>query len=181
MVASVENMSEVRPPEGVKEVVFLALGISNAGQRLNLEIPAYPWGKELAKLIREKVKNINEGIFPLVGRLQTEKENFCQNLSQLDQELWNLGLQSPVEAKLLEGDLCLLFLNLLKRETPLEVFLATAYFVSEREDVDCLFRGVKVAEIDKVSGKINLIWKNEDQEISLFPLGSTQRRVIKIS
>jgi len=39
---------------------------------------------------------------------------------------------------------------------------------------------VKVAEIDKVSGKINLVWKEKNQEISYRPLYPNQRRVVKI-
>jgi len=171
---------EISPPESLREVVFLAAAISNAGEKLKLEIPAYPKGKKLAKEIREKVNKMKTEIFPLVEKLQTQKENFQENLAELDQQLWILGFRNPWEENLVKGDSCLLFLNLLKK-TPLEIFLATTYFASKRNDVDYIFCCVKVAEIDKVSGKINLVWKEKNQEISYRPLYPNQRRVIKIS
>lgn len=176
-----DSSSEALRLERVREVVFLAVAISNAGENLKLKIPAYPNGKELAKEIREKVKKMKEKIFPLVEKLQTQKENFQENLADLDQQLWILGFRNPLEANLVEGEPCLLFLNLLERGVSLEVFLATTYFVPKRSDVDYLFRCVRVAEIDKVIGKIIPFWKKEEQEVNFRPLYPNQRRVIKIS
>jgi len=172
---------EISPPESLREVVFLAAAISNAGEKLKLEIPAYPKGKKLAKEIREKVNKMKTEIFPLVEKLQTQKENFQENLAFLDQQLCILGFKNPREANLVEGEPCLLFLNLLGKDVPLEVFLAITHFVPKRDDVDYLFRCVLLAKVDKVSGRIDPIWKKEKQEASFRPLYSTQRRVVKIS